>query len=225
MGAAPVPGNQDFDSPPIVVAAGPTRGAKAKVWTVRKTKADVMPAKKRAPPKKKPTRVPKMDAIVESEEESDSSQILEDPESLDVGSEPKEDSQLKIEQLRKQLAELEANQESRNPLKRNQSRVEPDLGARPELSPPDRRGNPAEGRSLGTFNGKNRLGHFPGPLRDLQSTFRLVKVRTSLPFDERVDRVRGANCKRGGSHRNPRTHLGNVAESVRESAETRNVPR
>ena len=44
MGAAPVPGNQDSDSPPTVVAARPTRGAKAKVPTVRETKADVMPA-------------------------------------------------------------------------------------------------------------------------------------------------------------------------------------
>ena len=55
---------------------------------------------------------------------------------------------------------MEANQEFYNPLKRNQSRVEPDLGARPELRPPDRRDNPAEGRSLGTFNGKTDLDTF-----------------------------------------------------------------
>ena len=158
MGAAPVPGNQDPDSPPTVVAAGPTRGAKAKVPTARKIKTVVIPAKKRAPPSRKPTRVPKMDALVESDEESDKSQILEDPESLAVESE--EDSQLKLEQLRKQLAELEANRESRNLLKRNQSRVEPDLGIRQELSPPDRRGNPAEGQSLGTFDGKTDLDTF-----------------------------------------------------------------
>ena len=159
-GAAPVPENQDSDSPPTVLAARTTRGAKAKVPAVRKTKIDATTAKKRAPPKKKPTRVPRMDAIVESEEESDSSQILEDPESLNVESEPKEDCQLKIELLRRQLAELEANQQSRNPLKRNPSRMGSDLGARPELSPPDRRSSPAEGRSLGTFNGKTDLDTF-----------------------------------------------------------------
>ena len=157
MGAAPVPENQNSDVPLTAATAGTTRGAKTKVPKTRTTEITV---KKRAPPKRKTTRVPKMDAIVESEEESDSSQILEDSERLHVESETREDSQLKIEQLRKQLAELEANQESRNPLKQNQSRKEPDLGNCSELGPPDRRGNPAEGRSLGTFNGKTDLDTF-----------------------------------------------------------------
>ena len=101
-----------------------------------------------------------MDAIEESEEESDSSQILEDPESLAVEHGSEDNSQSRIEQLRRQLAELEATQGSRNPLKRNQFRVEPEVGTHQEISPPERRGNPAEGRSLGTFNGKTDLDTF-----------------------------------------------------------------
>ena len=54
----------------------------------RKTKVIVTPAKKRAPPKKKPTRVSKIYTAVVSDEESDSSQLLKDPES----SEPENDS-------------------------------------------------------------------------------------------------------------------------------------
>ena len=125
-GAVPAPVNPDPDSPPAVVVARQTRGAKAKAPAARKTKVVAKPAKKQALPSKKPTRVPKADPVVTSDEESDSSQLLEKPESLAIELGPENDSQLRIEQLRKQLAELEANQESRNPLKRNLSRAEPE---------------------------------------------------------------------------------------------------
>ena len=55
------------------------------------------------------------------------------------------------------MTELEAHQESRNPLKQKRTRAALELNPRRERSPTGRRGNPAEGRSLGTFNGKTDL--------------------------------------------------------------------
>ena len=111
--AAPAPLNPEPDSPPAVVVARQTRGAKAKAPTARKSKVVVTPAAKRALLKKKPTRVLKWDTVFASDEESDSSQLLEDPELLAVGSESEDETQLQIDRLREQLARLEARQESR----------------------------------------------------------------------------------------------------------------
>ena len=145
----------DPETVPTATVVKPTR-AKAKAPAAEKKKVIVTPIKKRVPPKKKPTRGPKQGTTVVSEGVSDSSQLLKDPEPSVVGPEPENDSQSRIEQLRKQLAELEANQGSRNPLKRKPFRAETEM----ESDPPDRRGNPAEGRSLRTINGKTDLDTF-----------------------------------------------------------------
>ena len=156
-GAAPVPVNPEPDSPPAVVVARRTRGAKAKAPTARKTKVVVTPVPKRAFLKKKSTRVPKIGTAVVSDEESDSSDILEDPESAAMEPGPKNETQLKVEQLRKQIAELEAKQESHNEkppqlASGNESHREPNSL--------NKRADPTEGRSLGTFNGRTDLDTF-----------------------------------------------------------------
>ena len=159
-GAAPVPGNQDPDLPPVVVVARQTRGAKAKAPAARKTRVVVTPATKRALLKKKPTRVPKIGTTVVSEEESDSSQLLEDLESLAVGSGHENETQLKIEQLRKQIAKLEAKQESRRQLELKQSQMKSGDGSHREPNALNKRADPTEGRSLGTFIGRTDLDTF-----------------------------------------------------------------
>ena len=149
--------NPEPDSPPAVVVGRRTRGAKAKVPAARKTKVVVTPAAKRALLKKKPTRVPKICTAVVSDEESDSSKLLEDPESAAMEPGPTNETQLKIEQLRKQIAELEAKQESRG-------QEPPQLafgnGSHREPNLLNKRADPTEGRSLGTFNGRTDLDTF-----------------------------------------------------------------
>ena len=155
--AALAPVNPEPDSPPAVVVARRTRGAKAKAPAARKTKLVLTPAAKRAFLKKKATRVPKRDTVVASDEEFDSSQLLEDPELLAVGSESEDEIQLQIDRLREQLARLEARQESR--------RLEPPQlvsgnGSHREPNSLNKRADPTEGRSLGTFNGRTDLDTF-----------------------------------------------------------------
>ena len=75
-------------------------------------------------------------------------------------SESEDESQLEIERLRRMLAELEAEQRSCNPLNEKRSQLGPEIGTHQRLSPPDKRCDPAEGRSLGTFNGKTDLDTF-----------------------------------------------------------------
>ena len=58
------------------------------------------------------------------------------------------------------MADLEVNQESRNPLKSKRSCTVPEIKTFRDPSPPEKRGNPAEGRSLGTFNGQTDLDFF-----------------------------------------------------------------
>ena len=84
-GTSRVPLNQNGDQPPNVtvrsesVAAGQTR-AKAEAPATRKTKVVATPVRKQAQLRKKLTRVPKVGTAVSLVEESDSSQLLEDPE-------------------------------------------------------------------------------------------------------------------------------------------------
>ena len=73
---------------------------------------------------------------------------------------PKEESQLEIERLRKQLTELEDDQRSCNSLKEKRSELGPSRETHQMLSPSDKICNPAEGRTLGTFNGKTDLDTF-----------------------------------------------------------------
>ena len=162
-GAASVPGNQNTDQPlnSVVgsksVASKQTRGAKAKAPAARKSRVVVTPVTKRAFLRKKPIRVPKVGTAVVSDSESDSSQLLEDPKLLVVGSESEDGTQLKIDQLRKQIAKLEARQESR-------SQKPPQLasgnGSHREPNSLNKRADPTEGRSLGTFNGRTDLDTF-----------------------------------------------------------------
>ena len=159
-GAAPVPVNPETDSPPAVVVARRTRGAKAKAPTARKSKVSVTPAAKRALLKKRPTRVPKRDTVVASDEESDSSQLLEDPELLAVGSESEDEIQLQIDRLREQLARLEARQESRRQMKLKSPQVASGDRSHREPKVVNQRVDPTEGRSLGTFNGRTDLDTF-----------------------------------------------------------------
>ena len=153
-GTAPVP---DPETVPTATVVKPTR-AKAKVPAAKKKKVIVTPIKKRVPPQKKPTRGPKRGTTVVSEEESDSSQLLKDPELSVVESESEDDCQLKIEQLRKQLAKLEAKQESRRQLKLKQSQSSD--GSHREPNSLNKRADPTEGRSLGTYNGRTDLDTF-----------------------------------------------------------------
>ena len=164
-GAAPVPVNQDVDLPLNVVvgsksvASSQTR-ARAKVPVARKTKVVVTPVTKRALLRKKLTGVPKIGTAVVSDEESDSSQFLEDPELLAVGSESEDETQLKIDQLRKQIAKLEARQESRRQLKLKPPQLASGDGSHREPNSLNKRADPTEGRSLGTFNGRTDLDTF-----------------------------------------------------------------
>ena len=157
-GAAPV--NPEPDSPPAVVVARRTRGAKVKAPTARKSKLSVTPAAKRALLKKRPTRVTKKDTVVATDEESDSSQLLEDPELLAVGSESEDEIQLQIDRLREQLARLEARQESRRQMKLKSPQVASGNGSHREPRVVNQRADPTEGRSLGTFNGRTVLDTF-----------------------------------------------------------------
>ena len=163
-GTSQVPIDQYSDQPPNVaarksVAAEQTR-AKAKVSATRRTKVIVTPVEKRAPLEKKSTRVPKVGTAVSLVEESDSSQLLEDPELSVIESKSEDESQLKIEQLRKQLAELEAKQKSRRQLKLKQSQFKFDSGSHREPNSLNKRADPTEGWSLGTFNGRTDLDTF-----------------------------------------------------------------
>ena len=151
---APVP---DSESVPTATVVKPTR-AKAKGPGAKKKKVIVTPIKRRVPPQKKPTRGPKRGTTVVSEEESDSSKLLKDPELSVVESESEDDFQLKIEQLRKQLAELEAKQESRRQLKLKQSQSSDGSHREPKLM--NNCADPTEGRSLRTFNGRTDLDTF-----------------------------------------------------------------
>ena len=164
-GAAPVPVNQNVDLPLNVVvgsksvASSQTR-ARAKVPVARKTKVVVTPVTKRALRRKKSTRVPKIGTAVVSDAESDSSKFLEDLELLAVGSESEDETQLKIDQLRKQIAKLEARQESRRQLKLKPPQLASGDGSHREPNAVNKRADPTEGRSLGTFNGRTDLDTF-----------------------------------------------------------------
>ena len=134
---------------------------RTKVPTMKKSKVVVTPVKKRVLTKKKiTTRVPKTRTALVSEDESEGSQVSENPELSVVVTDSDGEPQDKIEKLRKQLADLEANQGSRNPLKSKQVRNVPERGTLRVPGSPEKRGNPAEGRSLGTFNGRTDLDTF-----------------------------------------------------------------
>ena len=80
-----------------------------------------------------------------------------DSEWSDVEVESIVDPDVELERLRKRMAEIEAMKQSRNPLKTKRSQSESRSQGSRDVSPPERCGNPAEGRSLGTFNGKTDL--------------------------------------------------------------------
>ena len=65
-----------------------------------------------------------------------------------------------IERLKKQLANLEAKQKSRGQLNSEESRIVSDVGTHGVSNPAEKRGDSAEGRSLGTFNGRTDLDTF-----------------------------------------------------------------
>ena len=108
-----------------------------------------------------------------------------DSEWSDVELESIVDPDVELERLRKRMAEVEAMKQSRNPLKAKQSQLEIRSQGSRDVSPPERRGNPAEGRSLGTFNGKTDLDTFLVRLETCSAHFgwsRSEKVR-KFPFD------------------------------------------
>ena len=140
------------------VAEKKTR-ARTKVPVTGKSRVVVTLVRKLIPVKKRLfVRGPKIKTAHVSDEESESPPDLEDLDLPVVESD--EESQLEIERLRKKFAELEADQRSSNPLKEKRSQLEPETGTHQILSPPDKRCNPAEGRTLGTFNGKTDLDTF-----------------------------------------------------------------
>ena len=102
------------------------------------------------------TRVPKTRTAIISDDESDGSQSGEDRELLEIESDGK--SRVEIERLRKQLVKLRANQESRKPLKLNQSQSDNRSPREPVAI--SKRADPTEGRSLGTYNGRSDLDTF-----------------------------------------------------------------
>ena len=71
-----------------------------------------------------------------------------------------DESHLEMMRLKKQLAELKANLEPLSQLVSEQLKLVPDVGTRREPSPDIKRANPAEGRSLGTFDGSTDLDTF-----------------------------------------------------------------
>ena len=153
------------EGPSVSTGEGPepvvrrsTRG-KAEVPATRKSRVVVTPVKRRVSVKKRPVvRGPKRKTAHVLDEESESPPDLED---LDLQvEESDEESQLEIERLRKQLTELEDDQRSCNPLKEKRSELGPLRETRQMSSPPDKVCNPAEGRTLGTFNGKTDLDTF-----------------------------------------------------------------
>ena len=148
------------DARPEPVVKKSTRG-RTKVPATQKSRVVVTPVKNAVPMKKKPiARGPKTKTAHVSDEESEGSLIEGDLELPMIETELEDESKLEIERLRKKLLELEADQGSRNPLKAKRSKLEPSRETTQRLSSPDRRGNPTDGRSLGTFNVKTDLATF-----------------------------------------------------------------
>ena len=178
-GAAPVPGNQNADlSTNVVVGsksvASGQRRAKAKVPVARRTKVVLTPVKKRALRRKKPTRVPKIGTEVVSDAESDSSQLLEDPELLAVVSGSEDEIQSKIDQLRKQLAKLETRQESRRQLKLKSPQFASGDGSHREPNAVNKRADPTGRSESRNVQWQNEPRYIFGPVRKMQSPFWLV---------------------------------------------------
>ena len=146
-GTSQVPSDPGPDPIPDVAVRKPAakqKRVKTKVPVTRKARVVVTPV----PPKKKPMRVPKTGSAVVLDKESDNSQLLDDPELSIIESESEDDSQIKIEQLRKQIAKLEAKQESRRQLKLKQPQLKSGDGSHREPNSLNERANPTEGRSL-----------------------------------------------------------------------------
>ena len=99
-------------------------------------------------------RVLRSGTAIVSDNESESSQRYGNREVCDG------ESHLEIMRLRKQLAESEANLEPLTQLVSEQLKLVPDIGTHREPSPIIKRANPAEGRSLGTFDGSTDLDTF-----------------------------------------------------------------
>ena len=165
-GTSGVPANPSTEpAPTVALDSGPVAKKQTRTRTIvpatRKGKVVVTPVKKRVPVKRKPTtRVPKTRTAIVSDDETEGSQIFGDRELSVVETGSEDESRNTMEQLRKLLTVLEANQGSRNPLKSKQSRTVPGIGTHRIPNSPEKRGNPAEGRSLGTFNGRTDLDTF-----------------------------------------------------------------
>ena len=143
------------------------------------------PVKRRVPVKKRPVvRGPKRKTAQVLDEESVSPPDLED---LDLQvEESDEESQLEIERLRKQLTELKNDQRSCNPLREKGSELGPLRETHQMSSPPDKICNPAEGRTLRTFNGKTDLDTFLVRFKTCSRLFGWSKSE-GLIFDESFD--------------------------------------
>ena len=99
-------------------------------------------------------RVLRSGTAILSDNESGSSQKYENRKGSD------DESHLEMMRLKKQLAELKANLEPLSQLVSEQLKLVPDVGTRREPSPDIKRANPAEGRSVGTFDGGTDLDTF-----------------------------------------------------------------
>ena len=147
MGTFEVPTNQNVGPTSDVATMVEPVGLRKRSPVTRQSKLTMSPVKKLIVSKKNPTtRVPR--TAIMSDDESDGSQICEDRESDN-------ESQVEIERLKKQLAKLKADQASRQ-----QSRLKSDDGSPREPIAKGRRADLAEGRSLGTYNGRTDLDTF-----------------------------------------------------------------
>ena len=154
MGTLEVPANQNVGpTSDVALNLEPVARNQTKVRTrepvTGQSKLTMSPVRKLVVSKKNPTtRVPRT-AII-SDDESDGSQFCEDRELSEMESD--DESQVEIERLRKQLAKLKANQESRK-----QSQLKSGDGFHREPIAMRKRADPTEGRSLRTYNGKTDL--------------------------------------------------------------------
>ena len=151
--------------PPAATAgpSAPAKQTKAKksAASKKKTKIVVSPIPKRGPAKKKAAPKKRREVVIhEDPEDSEYVEDDEDPENLEPEVQFEKESELELELLRKRIAELEARKSCKSPEKVPRTREAVLPSQSDQVPAVERRGNPSEGRSLGTFNGKTDLDTF-----------------------------------------------------------------
>ena len=147
-GTSQVPQNQNVETTSNVAA-------NSELFARKQTKAIVpVPSRNDVIDTPKKRRVLRSGTSIVSDNESESSQNFGNRKVSN------DESHIEIMRLKKQLAELEANLEPLTQLVSEQLKLVPDIGTHREPSPVIKRANPAEGRSLGTFDGSTDLDTF-----------------------------------------------------------------